>query len=152
MAIGYDGPTAATVQSGAFNQVRFIAFLEALRVRLVARDPHHQWLAIMDNVRFHKTASVAAWGESHSANIRLQYLPAYSPFLDPVEECFGFVKETLKSRMRECLVTEWTDASLLANLVTILNHGIPAEHCDAWCRHAEAFFPRCLAEEPIYVE
>jgi transposase len=152
LAMTCDEVIAAVTILGAFNQWRFVAFLEALRQRLVQRDAAHRWLVVMDNVAFHKTEVVTAWAAEHDANVALEYLPPYSPFLDPCEECFSFVKNEVRRVMRERPVNEWTTPALRECLHERLNHSIPAAHCDAWCRHSEAFFPRCIASEPIWVD
>lgn len=50
----------------------------------------------------------ASWHKSHSlklpSNVRLVYLPAYSPELNPVEKLWEYIKNhTIKNRIYQCL-------------------------------------------------
>jgi transposase len=151
-AISCDGPIAATSKLGAYNQDSFRTFLDALLARLLVRDAVHHWLVIADNVPFHKSLSVRAWFEQHSDHVALQFLPAYSPFLNPIEECFEFVKSRVRSRIRVLPIMERTTPALVTIVHDVLNHEIPVVHCQHWCTHSESFFPRCIAMQPISVE
>jgi len=51
-------------------------------------------IVIWDNVRTHKNAQVLALIEA--AGARVEPLPAYSPDLNPIEECISKVKEELR--------------------------------------------------------
>lgn len=48
----------------------------------------------MDNVAFHKTNTVKQFAEEN--NIRLEYLPPYSPFFNPIENLFSKWKDIVQ--------------------------------------------------------
>ena len=53
-------------------------------------------ILIMDNVRTHGVAR-----EFASATMEVKYLPAYSPFLNPIEEAFSTFKAYLKHHLND---------------------------------------------------
>lgn len=79
---------------GPYNTMLLLAFLDGLRQHMFQRDysepaqpeqPHYA--AVWCNVSFHHAALVHDW---FTNNPRLSniFLPAYSPFLNPMEEVF----------------------------------------------------------------
>ena len=58
----------------------FITFLQ----RLIDSSDRKVFL-ILDNLRVHHSKIVKSWVEDHSEKIKLFYLPAYSPDLNPDE-------------------------------------------------------------------
>lgn len=73
--------------NGAANGGIFADFLEELEAFL----PENAVL-IMDNVRFHHGHQVAQWAADHHHSVRVEYLPPYSPELNPIEEFFHMEK------------------------------------------------------------
>jgi transposase len=82
--------------------------------------PHSQNVMILDNGRFHKAERLTI-----PANVRLVFLPPYSPELNPVERVWQHLKDALgfafyptladlRQRARR-VVTNWTD-EVLASL------------------------------------
>ena len=68
----------------------FINFLK----RLVRSTPRKVFL-IVDNLRAHKAKKVSQWLQAHKHEIEVQYLPAYSPDLNPDE----YLNNTLKKQL-----------------------------------------------------
>jgi transposase len=65
----------------------------------------------MDNLKAHKVAGIREALEA--AQVRLVYLPPYSPELSPIELCWSKLKTFLRARAartREALESAWTDA------------------------------------------
>jgi len=79
-AITNQGKLAFMVFSERFNAVVFVKFLE----RLVKHQPQKVFL-ILDRYSVHTSAKVKEWVKEHAQHIRLFYLPAYSPELNPDE-------------------------------------------------------------------
>ena len=75
---------------GAINGERFLAWVQqALVPTLVPGD-----IVIMDNLGSHKVAGV---GEAiKAAGATVQYLPPYSPDLNPIEQVFAKLKAILR--------------------------------------------------------
>jgi transposase len=83
--------------SDNINQEKLIEFLGLLR----AKHPDQgQIYLIVDNARYHHAQSVQA--AARQQRIRLEYLPPYSPNLNPIERLWKFVrKKFFKDRYRE---------------------------------------------------
>ena len=58
------------------------------------REEEENRIIIMDNVPFHKASEIREKIESRSH--RLEFLPPYSPFLNPIEEVFSKWKGIVK--------------------------------------------------------
>ena len=70
----------------------------------------------------------------------MQFLPAYTPFLNPIEEFFSAWRwKYYDHRPYEQMP--------LLNATTAASQEIGAEKCQGWIRHARRFFPRCIARE-----
>lgn len=71
----------------------FITFLE----RLIESSDKKVFL-ILDNLRVHHSKIVKAWVEEHQSDIRLFYLPAYSPDLNPDEYLNNDFKKNVNAK------------------------------------------------------
>ena len=99
-ALGIEGMRCSTVVDGAVNGSVFEAFVKHVLVPEL-RDGD---IVIMDNLSSHKSDRIRALIES--AGARLQFLPPYSPDLNPIEMIFSKVKQALRSmacRTRDAL-------------------------------------------------
>ena len=110
-AIGTGGLQAPMTVNGAVDGAVFLAYVrEVLCPTLSAGD-----IVVMDNLKAHKVAGVAEAIEA--AGARVEYLPPYSPDMNPIEKCWSKVKTYLrqaKARTREAL-----EAALKQALLTI---------------------------------
>ena len=89
-ALRADGLTAPTVVDGAINGDVFEAYVrQQLVPTLRAGD-----LVVMDNLSSHKRAGVRQAIEA--AGARLEYLPPYSPDLNPIQKMFSKLKAYLR--------------------------------------------------------
>ena len=89
-ALRHDRITAPCVFDGPINGETFLAYVEqALAPTLSPGD-----IVIMDNLGSHKVAGVREAIEAAGATQR--FLPAYSPDLDPIEQVFAKLKNTLR--------------------------------------------------------
>jgi transposase len=75
------------------NNVGFRQLLQ----QLVA---HHQQtpmkiVIVLDNFRIHKAKAVQAWLRTHRAQLRLYFLPTYSPRLNPIERVWRHFRRTV---------------------------------------------------------
>ncbi|KAI2667124.1 Insertion element IS630 uncharacterized 39 kDa protein [Labeo rohita] len=84
-----------------------------------------------DNVAFHHSRLVNEWFAAQP-RIMMQFLPAYSPFLNPIEEFFSAWRwKVYDHRPYEQMpLLEAMNAGCLA---------IGAEDCQGWIRHARSF-------------
>jgi transposase len=79
------------------NQEKLVEFLGLLRAKHPGRG---QIYLIVDNARYHHAHTVQT--AARQQRIRLEYLPPYSPNLNPIERLWKFVrKKFFKDRYRE---------------------------------------------------
>lgn len=113
VVIGYEGLRFQLFR-GAVNAKRLHRFLaDEFRPWVHQRGPG-QRLLLLDNVRFHKTNLVRNLFPHQGT--RLQYLPRYSPQLNPVEMIF----HTIKAKLRNVRPHPETTSELIATLNSIL--------------------------------
>ena len=60
----------------------FIAFLQDLITR---RRKSRKMVVVLDNARYHHARMLAPWLKKHREQLRLDFLPPYSPDLNPTE-------------------------------------------------------------------
>lgn len=99
-AVRADGANAPMLLEGAIDTDAFTAWIEqSLAPTLAPGD-----IVVMDNLSSHKSPAVRALIEARGAS--LEYLPAYSPDLNPIEKMWSKVKALLrgaKARTQEAL-------------------------------------------------
>jgi len=86
-AITNQGTVRFMIYPGALRPAVLLRFLHRL-----TRDQRHRIFLILDNLRVHKARVVTAWVACHAAQIRLFFLPPYSPELNPDEYLNGDLK------------------------------------------------------------
>ena len=87
-AVTVSGIIAFHIQMGSITRDILLRFLtkELLHVVTMIDNP----VLVMDNARPHHGDNVVEW---HSVNnVRLEYLPPYSPHLNPIENLFSVIK------------------------------------------------------------
>ena len=90
-ALGMKGVSAPMIIEGAMNQHMFAAYVESeLAPALKSGD-----IVVMDNLSAHKSGKARLFIEARGA--RLEFLPPYSPDLNPIEKCWSKVKNALRS-------------------------------------------------------
>lgn len=90
-AIGNRGDARFMIFKGGLKAYTFIKFLGRL-----IKGAKRRIFLIVDNLRVHKAKVVKAWVAERAKQIRLFFLPPYSPELNPDE----YLNNTVKSRMR----------------------------------------------------
>ena len=70
----------------------FIKFVSRL-----VKDTKNKVFLILDNLRVHHSKIVAAWLEKHKEQIKVLYLPSYSPEINPDEYLNGNLKHKVRS-------------------------------------------------------
>jgi transposase len=99
-AIGVHGVSAPMTVNGAVDGAVFLAYVRQVLVPTLAEGD----IVVMDNLGAHRTAGVAEAIAARGA--RLEYLPPYSPDMNPIEQCWSKIKTFLrqaKARTREAL-------------------------------------------------
>jgi transposase len=122
-ALGLSGVRCATVVDGAVNGDVFVAFVE----QVLAPELRPGDVVVMDNLSSHK--SVRAREAIEAAGARLEFLPPYSPDLNPIEMVFAKVKQALRTlacRTRHAL---WEAMQSVLDQVTPTDAANCFRHC-----------------------
>jgi len=70
-------------ETGRFEGATFWPFLQ--RLRLVSVQSGRKVVVILDNAKYHHAKLHQEWREQHAPDFVLEYLPPYSPELNPIE-------------------------------------------------------------------
>ena len=109
---------------------------------------------VLDNVALHKVSEiqaiyphidVAGWVPGQRLTpfaLRLLFLPAYSPFLNPIEEVFGWLKRRVKQSQPD-------GAQDLFNVLELGQAELSEDHVAAFFRHMVSYIPACIRRERI---
>lgn len=106
-ALGVGGLTAPMIVDGAVDAEVFRSYVaQVLGPTLGPGD-----IIVMDNLAAHKVAGIAETIQTRGA--RLEFLPPYSPDLNPIEQCWAKIKTALrqaKARTRRALAAVFKQA------------------------------------------
>ena len=123
-AVSLQGPQAPWLFDGPMDGELFLAWVKQGLVPALQRDD----VVVLDNLATHKVAGVRE--AIDAAGARLEYLPPYSPDLNPIEPMWSKVKQTLKSREPRTARQLFKAAGAAFDTVT-------AEDCRGFFLHAE---------------
>lgn len=147
-AISSEGVLTHIPTIGPYNTERLITFLDALYQSIVPPEERGQvrpdmshFVIVWDNVAFHHSRQVTEWFATH-LRVMMQFLPPYSPFLNPIEEFFSSWRWKVYDHRPH-------DQMSLLNAMNAGCLAITAEDCQGWMRHCRRFFPRCIARVNI---
>lgn len=73
----------------SLNSLTYIAFLYGLRKKLSRRK---KYVFLLDNAPYHKSSVVKKYLASLGKNIAVEFLPPYSPELNPTETCWKIIR------------------------------------------------------------
>lgn len=90
--------------------------------------PSYESVLVMDNASIHKSLDLAL--HLHAFGYIMQFLPAYCPKFNPIEECFSYIKGYLKSNNGDLWHMSIIQAIFQAGA------SITAEHMQGYYRHA----------------
>ena len=97
------------LQFSVFKQRFTAAVLIDFLARLVRQADGQKIILILDGHPVHRAKKVREWVAAHTEQIELQYLPGYSPELNPVELLNQDVKANAAGRRRPRSATELRD-------------------------------------------
>ena len=101
-ALGIGGMAAPMVIDGAMTGALFVAYVEQVLVPVLRPGD----VVVLDNLGCHKRAGVRKAIEG--AGCRLEYLPPYSPDLNPIELAFSKLKALLRQARRRTVEGLWS--------------------------------------------
>jgi len=87
-----DGLLVVRQERDQFNAVTCQAFLDQLDA--ASRKRGRQVVVIADNARFHHAKLHQQWRDDHERRFRLEFLPPYSPDLNPIERVWKLTRRT----------------------------------------------------------
>ena len=122
-ALRVDRMTAPYTIDGAIDGPSFLAYVE----HVLAPTLHKGDIVFMDNLRAHKIVGVREAIEAVGAE--LEYLPAYSPDLNPIEQAFSKLKAALRKGAAR-------KVNALLKLIGKLVKSFAPEECANYFRHA----------------
>lgn len=85
-----DGRFLYRREAGRFNGQTFWEFLKLFREASACAD--RRVIVITDNVAYHRARVHAAWRAEQSPNFELDFLPPYSPELNPIERVWKLTR------------------------------------------------------------
>jgi hypothetical protein len=88
-AVRANDGTLVTCEQDKFNAVTIESFLTEL---VEYRDEHKTMIVILDNARFHHAKALSGWLKQHSEYFHLDFLPPYSPELNPIERVWKLTR------------------------------------------------------------
>lgn len=91
-------------------------------------------------IRFHKTEMVL--NMLAEKGVSVEFLPPYSPFLNPIENMFSKWKGIVK---KTCPQNEADLFNSIQNSIQTISE----VDCEGYCRHMLAYIPRCISNECI---
>ena len=109
----------------AQNSLTFYFFLENLFAWL---DSNKKYVIVLDNAGFHKTNVIKELFEKQKNWIKVEFIPPYSPELNPIETCWKVTKNAVtKSQhfktidsMQEVLENFWNKHIFMQDFITYL--------------------------------
>jgi DDE superfamily endonuclease len=97
-SVGYFG--AVRLRDGKFIFARELNCFDAMTtwnfLRLLERrslNSRRRVIVITDNAKYHHAKLHSAWRQEHEAQFRLDYLPPYSPDLNPIERVWKLTRK-----------------------------------------------------------
>src|SRR6266851_7857987 len=85
-----DGRFVFRRETGKFNGPSFFQFLQQLRP--VSRGTGRRVVVITDNAPYHHARLHKSWREKHADRFALDFLPPYSPELNPIERVWKLTR------------------------------------------------------------
>ncbi|XP_039631956.1 uncharacterized protein LOC120543139 [Polypterus senegalus] len=133
---------------GPYNTGHILTFLDRLHNIVIPpermNDADHartRYVVVWDNVSFHHAAPVQNWFADQPLFL-VQYLPPFSPFLNPIEEFFSPRWWKVYDRQ------PYVHMPLVQAMEEACDE-IDVGAIQGWIRHSRRFFPQCPAREDI---
>lgn len=122
-ALGVSGMRCSKLVDGAIDREFFDAFVEDILVHELQPGD----VVILDNLSSHKSERARRLIESRGA--RLEFLPPYSPDLNPIEMVFSKIKQLLRSLACRSGASLWKAMQSVLDAVTPADAANCFRHC-----------------------
>lgn len=139
---GVNGYEVIKHQYSGFNNLDFASFIHECFEHL-RRKGCTDGIIVMDNAAIHKTAFVRNLCQEQGRGFVVEYLPPYSPFLNPIEESFSKWKQHIRRSAPQ-------NAQELHVLVENSHSIVTPVDARSYYQHSLTYFHDCLTKTPIY--
>jgi transposase len=92
--------------------------------------PGPRSVIVLDNARIHKADDHLFTRYCNSKGVRVEFLPPYSPDLNPIEECFSAVKAYCRRHYRALL----DSPTMITDIKCAFQLTGTGQNCTAWVR------------------
>lgn len=113
--LGIDGLLEAYSVDGTFDRLKFIEYCRDFALKYVQRYPGKYSVWIMDGAAIHTDPDIVTY--LRSLGLIVIFLPAYSPFYNPIEFVFGQIKKFL-----QCIHVENSKTKVEHDIARAVNH------------------------------
>lgn len=111
-----------------YNSQNTLTFCNFLRNVFAWLDPSKKYVLILDNAGFHKTSCVQSIIGEYGGRIKVEYIPPYSPELNPIETCWKVTRNAVTKSMfyktidlmQEALERFWQKHIFMQDFITYL--------------------------------
>ncbi len=79
----------------SMNTVTYLAFLS----EFIEKLPKGKFVFILDNASYHKSSTIINYLKQMNKNIAIEFLPPYSPELNPTETCWKILRQSVTNSM-----------------------------------------------------
>ena len=76
----------------SMNSLTYMAFLDSFVSKLSKKS---KYVFVLDNAPYHKSSVIREYLESLNKNIKVEFLPPYSPELNPTETCWKIIRSNV---------------------------------------------------------
>jgi len=104
-----DGRLLVRQETAQFNGQTTWLFLQKLEAQ--SRGADRQVVVIIDNAKFHHARLHLAWRQAQADHFRLDYLPPYSPELNPIERVWKLMRKLCTSPPWRVSPARWSTSS-----------------------------------------
>ncbi len=122
-----DGRFYYRQESDRFNGETFLEFM--VNLRSVSRAKGRRVVVISDNAKYHRAKLHLPWRLQHAGDFELDFLPPYSPELNPIERVWKLTR-------RLCLHNRYF--GFLSGVIEAVEHGF-----DQWVKPNETLRRLC---------
>lgn len=116
-----------------------VKFMESVMDILDKHDKKGMFI-VMDNCRIHHSRFVV--DAVNKRGYKPLFMPPYSPFLNPMEECWSKLKRNIKRNPLD-------KSDMLTPRIAEACKQVTIGNCNDWIRHAETNWERCLQKEIV---
>ena len=131
-ALSLDGVLHLEVVENAVTGDVFRRFIEGLLPRM-NKWPLPNSVLIIDNASIHKVAGIRELIEEHG--MRLMFLPAYSPDLNPIELAFSSIKAWLREKRDAVNQEMQNEEGMVYNTLWQAVYSVTPEKARGWYKH-----------------